>query len=135
MGCLMSPNAVKAFEVIDLNRLGVKIKFAAFCRLPKSLQSIPQLMVLSQDPDLLEATINKHFIDAGCLIESLRTVFSSFTSSTVSFVSSSASFFTSAMIVSFGEISDLRLTSSDCDTDNDSLIQCSLLMYCKLLIC
>jgi hypothetical protein len=32
-------------------------------------------MVLSQDSDLLEATINKHFIDAGCLIDSLTTVF------------------------------------------------------------
>ncbi len=71
----MNPNAVKAFEVIDLNRLGVKIKFAALCSLPKSLQSIPKLMVLSQDSDLLEATINKHFIDAGCLIDSLTTVF------------------------------------------------------------
>lgn len=71
----MNPASITAFEVIDLNRLGVKIKFAALCSLPKSLQSIPRLMVLSQDPDLLEATINKHFIDAGCLIDSLTTVF------------------------------------------------------------
>lgn len=71
----MSPVAVAAFEVIDLNRLGVKIKFADFLSLPRGLQSIPQLMVLSQDPDLLEATINEHFQDAGKLIDSLTTVF------------------------------------------------------------